>query len=219
MTLSSTNLILSMPAARIEMSDNTNKFYIGSVLGDGAGDFHIYDYVPLRGVLGYFRSSNTVRLGDSNTTLQVGTKPVALQEWVTQGFLRTSFLLTIALTPTFNDGQTSNTFSSKTDNSGSLFSIGRGIPSLTSNEFGIGHPTAGFASWAFKLDAFGKCSFARDVSVLGMLTVDNRFLVHHNMLQGLVAHESFCGKRCGVNLSFTKVVISVGKNLEAVLQG
>ena len=81
MTLSAIHLILSMAAARIEMSDHSNKLYIGSILRDPSGDFHIYDYVPLRGVFGYFRNTNTVRLGDLNTTLQVGTKLVATQEW------------------------------------------------------------------------------------------------------------------------------------------
>ena len=42
MTLTGSNLILSMATPRSELFDSTNKFYIGAVLGDGAGDFHIY---------------------------------------------------------------------------------------------------------------------------------------------------------------------------------
>ena len=153
MTLTITNLILSMPAARIEMSDSTNKVYIGAVLADGPGDFHIYNYVPLRLVLGYFRKSNIVRLGNGSTSLQVRTKPVALQEWVNvQGFVKTSFIHSISLTLATTNGATSISFSAAVDNSGSNFFIGREIPGLTSNEFGIGHPRAGSSGWGFKME-------------------------------------------------------------------
>ena len=115
-----------------------------------------------------------MRLGDSNTSLQVGTKPVTLQQWVNaQGFLKTSFIHSISLTPATTNSATSISFSANTDNSGSNFLIGRAIPGLTSNEFGLGHPTAGYASWGFKMDVFGRSSFAREVSVLGMLTVNS----------------------------------------------
>ena len=130
------NLILNMAASRIEMSDNTNKFSIGASLSDGAGDIHILDRVVERPVLSYFRNTNTVRLGDSNTTLQVGTNTVAMREWTSsQGFLKTTFIHSISLTPTASNSPTSISFSANTNNSGSNFSIGRGISGLTSNEF------------------------------------------------------------------------------------
>ena len=110
----------------------------------------------------------------STTSFTVAGETMASQNWVnSQGFLRTSILSTIALTPTTTNTATSVSFFANTDNSGSNFTIGWAISGLTSNEFGIGHPTAGYASWGFKMDTFGKCSFARDVSTLGMLTVNS----------------------------------------------
>ena len=132
-----------------------------------------------------------MRLGDSNTTLRVGDKNVALEEWVdSQGFLKTSFIHTISLTPTTTNAATSISFSANTDNSGSNFMIGRAISGLTSNEFGIGHPTAGSAFYGIKMDAWGKCSFAREVSISGILDVNS----------GLYAPPQFTSRSGGTRI-------------------
>ena len=165
---------LNSPTARFHMGLSTSRVIIGNIENDLAGDWHMWDLKTSRLIMGYFRASNVVKIGIEATTLRVGANIMASQSWVNaQGFLRTLFFSTIALTPTVNDGQTSITFSSKTDNSGSAFSIGRGIYGVTQNAIAIGHPTAGSNGWGVKMDAWGKVSFASDVSMSGMLTVDN----------------------------------------------
>ncbi|KAJ3049448.1 hypothetical protein HK097_009558 [Rhizophlyctis rosea] len=70
------DFFMDSSVARINLGPLATRAYIGSVPGDSAGDFHIYDGPTQKILLGYYRNSNTVRLGDSNSTLLVGDRRV-----------------------------------------------------------------------------------------------------------------------------------------------
>ena len=97
MALTSTNLIINMTQARIEMSNNANKMFVQAVLGDGAGDFNIWDATAGRAAFGYFRDSNKVILGNDSTSAQIGTSLIASQNWVnSQGFSKNTGTLDVS---------------------------------------------------------------------------------------------------------------------------
>ena len=67
---------------RIKLGPSTSEFQMASNPGDGAGDFHIWDYTGSRRVLGYNRDSNQLLLGAAGTSLRM---PATVWHFSTNG--------------------------------------------------------------------------------------------------------------------------------------
>ena len=75
---------LNWATPRIHLGLAANKVIFGIVLSDAAGDFHIWCAAKSQLIMGFYRASNLIKLGNNSTQLQIGDRRVLTLPVVTR---------------------------------------------------------------------------------------------------------------------------------------
>ena len=57
--------------SRLQINCPSNNIWVGAIVGDGAGDYHVWDNSGVGRIFGWYRSSNEIRLGYTNGNTKV----------------------------------------------------------------------------------------------------------------------------------------------------